>query len=130
MKLYIWPLRAASRLPRFYLPRRRCRKSARVDADGMPTNDSTPAEKAETARINSQEGATNTGPRCGHRAVARQQRAVPGAAAAVSARLQQNQAAQQDYQDRSRAYVALRARYAAERAAYHRGIWPDRYVSG
>ena len=25
-------------------------------------------------------------------------------------------------------YEALRARYAAERAAYHRGIWPERYA--
>ena len=25
-------------------------------------------------------------------------------------------------------YENLRARYAAERAAYHRGVWPDRYA--
>lgn len=37
-------------------------QSARVDANGNPTTDSTPAEKAETARINAQEGVTTTGP--------------------------------------------------------------------
>ena len=42
--------------------------------------------------------------------------------------LQQNQAQQQEYQDRTAAYNSLQTRYAAERAAYHRGVWPDRYV--
>jgi len=41
--------------------------------------------------------------------------------------LQQNQAQQKDYQDRTAAYASLEGRYAAERAAYHRGVWPDRY---
>ena len=43
--------------------------------------------------------------------------------------------AQQDYQNQHRPimriatahYENLRARYAAERAAYHRDLWPDRY---
>ena len=86
----------------------------RVDAAGNPTTDSTPAEKAETAHINAQEGATTTG---------------PGAAATAQSDANNAQyQAQQQYQDRSAAYLALRERYAAERAAYHRGIWPDRYV--
>jgi hypothetical protein len=42
--------------------------------------------------------------------------------------LQQNQEQQDRYRDRTAAYEDLRLRYAAERAAYHRGIWPDRYV--
>jgi hypothetical protein len=42
--------------------------------------------------------------------------------------LQQNQAQQQQYQDRTAAYEGLRVRYTGERAAYHRGIWPDRYT--
>jgi hypothetical protein len=101
----------------------------RVDANGMPTTHSTPAEQADTARINSQEGVTTTAP-------------GPDAAAQADAnnaqyqaqqqqyqnQLQQNQAQQQQYQDRTAAYQNLRARYAAERAAYHRGIWPDRYT--
>jgi hypothetical protein len=100
-----------------------------VDANGMPTTHSTPAEQADTARINSQEGVTTTAP-------------GPDAAAQADAnnaqyqaqqqqyqnQLQQNQAQQQQYQDRTAAYQNLRARYAAERAAYHRGIWPDRYT--
>src|SRR5471030_3516992 len=34
----------------------------RVDANGMPTTHSTPAEQADTARINSQEGVTTSAP--------------------------------------------------------------------
>jgi hypothetical protein len=104
----------------------------RVDANGMPTNHSTPAEQAETAKINNQVGASNA--------------AIDAKAAAADAKaasdnsqyqaqqkqyegqLQQNQAQQQDYQDRTTAYNALRERYAAERAAYHRGVWPNRYL--
>jgi hypothetical protein len=104
----------------------------RVDAQGMPTTRSTPAEQAQTAEINNQVGAKNT--------------AVDAKAAADSAQyqaqqqqyqdqLQQNQTQllenhkqQQDYQDRTAGYNRLQGRYAAERAAYHRGVWPDRYV--
>jgi hypothetical protein len=104
----------------------------RLDANGMPTTHSTPAEQAETAKINNQVGADNA--------------AVDAKAAEANAKaasdnsqyqaqqkqyqgqLQQNQAQQQDYQDRSTAYNALRERYAVERAAYRRGAWPSRYV--
>jgi hypothetical protein len=100
-------------------------QSARVDANGMPTNDSTPAEKAETARINNQVGANNA--------------AVDAQAGANNAQYQQqqqdyqdklklNQAAQQDYQNQIASYESVRARYAAERAAYRRGVWPERYT--
>ena len=101
----------------------------RVDANGMPTTHSTPEEKAQTAEINNQ---------------AADQVAAGNAAAKAQAdannanyqaqqqqyqnQLQQNQAQQEEYKDRTAAYEGLRARYAAERAAYHRGIWPDRYV--
>jgi hypothetical protein len=101
----------------------------RVDAAGNPTTDSTPAEKAETARINAQEGVTTTGPSATATAQADANNAQYQAQQQqYQQQLQQNQAAQQKYQDRSAAYMALRERYAAERAAYHRGIWPDRYV--
>jgi hypothetical protein len=97
----------------------------RVDANGMPTTHSTPAEQAETAEINKQVGAGNA--------------AVDAKAAADNAQyqsqqqqyqgqLRQNQAQQQDYQDRTAAYNSLQSRYAAERAAYRRGVWPDRYT--
>lgn len=100
-------------------------QSARVDANGMPTDDSTPAEKAETARINNQVSAGNA--------------AIDAQAAANNAQYQQqqqayqdrlklNQAAQQDYQNQVANYDAVRARYAAERAAYRRGAWPARYA--
>lgn len=100
-------------------------QSARVDANGMPTNDSTPAEKAETARINNQVGANNA--------------SIDAQADANNAQYQQqqqdyqdklklNQAAQQDYQNQIASYESVRARYAAERAAYRRGVWPERYT--
>jgi hypothetical protein len=104
-------------------------QSARVDANGNPTTDSTPAEKADTARINAQEGVTTTGPSAAATAQSDANNAQYQAQQQqYQQALENNQAAQQKYQDRSAAYVALRERYAAERAAYHRGIWPDRYV--
>jgi hypothetical protein len=104
----------------------------RVDAAGMPTTRSTPAEQAQTAQINAQVGVSNA-------AVDAKATAVDAKAATDTAdyqakqqqyqgQLQQNQAQQQDYQDRTTAYASLQNRYMAERAAYHRGVWPDRYV--
>jgi hypothetical protein len=104
----------------------------RVDAGGLPTTRSTPAEQAETAQINKQVGAANA-------AVDARAAEVDAKAGADNAQyqaqqrtyegqLQANQAQQQDYQDRSAAYYTLQARYAAERAAYRRGVWPTRYV--
>jgi hypothetical protein len=101
----------------------------RVDANGMPTTHSTPAEQAETARINNQIGVTTKAPDADTTAQAAANDAQYQAQQQqYQNQLQQNQAAQQEYQDRTVAYQNLRARYAAERAAYHRGIWPDRYV--
>jgi hypothetical protein len=96
----------------------------RVDAQGMPTTRSTPAEQAETAQINNQVGVSNatvdTKAATGDAQYQAQQQQY-------QRQLQQNQAQQQDYQDRTAAYASLQGRYAAERAAYHRGVWPDRY---
>ena len=97
----------------------------RVDAQGRPTTDSTPAEKAETAAINNQIRANNA--------------AADAQANANNAQyqnqLQQNQAAQQSYQNAKANYEneianydAIRERYARERAAYVRGVWPARYA--
>jgi hypothetical protein len=108
----------------------------RVDANGMPTTHSTPAEQADTADLNSQAADT---------AATTNQAAQAQADANTSQyqaqqqqyqdQLRQNQRAQQDYQQKSAdydsqaaRYESLRARYAAERAAYHRGLWPDRYA--
>jgi hypothetical protein len=104
----------------------------RVDANGMPTTHSTPAEQAETAKINNEVGAANA-------AVDAKASAADAKAASDNSRyqaqqeqyqgqLQQNQAQQKDYQDRTMAYDNLRERYAAERAAYRRGVWPSRYA--
>ena len=77
----------------------------RVDANGLPTTRSTPAEQAETAQINRQVGAQN--------AAADAKAASDNAKAAADnaqfqaqqqqyqGQLQQNQAQQLDYQDRT-----------------------------
>lgn len=100
-------------------------QSARLDANGMPTNDSTPAEKAETARINNQVGANNAAidaqTNANNAQYQQQQQDYQD-------RLKQNRAAQQDYQNQVANYDSIRARYAAERAAYRRGVWPERYT--
>jgi hypothetical protein len=68
----------------------------RVDANGMPTTHSTPAEKADTAQINNQIGVSN--------AAADSKTATDSAdyqakQQQYQGQLQQNQAQQQDYQD-------------------------------
>ena len=122
-----------------------------IGADGLPTNDSTPAEKAATAELNAQIQANNEAVEAQAAQAQADYQAQVAANSAQAAnndaqyqaqqqqyqdQLQQNQsaqqtfqAAQQDYQERTRAYYDLRARYAAERAAYHRGVWPSRYSS-
>lgn len=102
-----------------------------VDANGMPTTHSTPAEQAQTANLNGQ--AANS---------AEQSTAQTGNADAqyqtqqqqYQQQLQQNQQAQSDYQNQKAAYAEatahyenLRARFAAERAAYRRDLWPADY---
>jgi hypothetical protein len=121
----------------------------RVDANGMPTTHSTPAEHAQTENLNNKVQANNAAADAqaaqATQQTAQQQAASRAQTAANDAQnsanqaqydqqkqqyqqqLQQNQAAQQNYQDRTRAYYDLRSRYAAERAAYHRGVWPDRF---
>lgn len=90
---------------------------ARMDANGMPTNQSTPAEQAETANLNNQVSAGNAAADATYQAQQQQ----------YQNQLRRNQAQQQQYQDKNARYNALRARYAAERAAYNRAVWPERY---
>ena len=104
----------------------------RVDAQGMPTTRSTPAEQAQTVDLNKQVGADNAAADAKAASTdakadadnaqyqARQQQ--------YQGQLQQNQAQQKDYQDRTATYNSLQNRYAAERAAYRRGVWPNRYA--
>lgn len=96
--------------------------SERVDAQNTPTTRSTSAEQAQTSKINNQVGVQN---------------AAAGAAAATDIvqyqaqqsqyqyQLQQNQVQHQDYLDRTAAYNSLGDRYSTQRAAYHRGAWPE-----
>jgi len=104
-----------------------------VDANGMPTNHSTPAEQAETAQLNAQVGVTDKPGRGANDAQYQaQQQQYQNAQGDYQQKLQDHAAAQADYQNKSAAYAdrvaayqALRDRYRAERAAYHRGVWPD-----
>ena len=100
-------------------------QSGRVDAAGMPTSHSTPQEQAQTAEINNQMAANNAAADAQADANNAQYQAQQQQ---YQNQLQQNQIQQQAYQDRTATYQGLRERYAAERAAYHRGIWPERYV--
>jgi hypothetical protein len=97
----------------------------RVDASGMPSTRSTPAEQAQTAEINNQVSAGNA---AADAKAATDNVQYQAQQQQYQGQLQQNQAQQKDYQDRTIAYNGLRDRYAAERAAYRRGVWPDRYV--
>ena len=104
----------------------------RVDANGMPTTDSTPAEKAETAAINNQVAAGNAAADAQSEAdkakYQEQQQAYQSQQLQYRNQLERNKDQQEQYRDRTAAYESLRARFAAERAAYHRGVWPERYV--
>jgi hypothetical protein len=105
--------------------------SGRVDANGMPTTDSTPAEKAETAAINKQVAAGNAAADAQADAdkakYQQQQQAYQSQQQQYRNQLERNRDQQEQYRDRTAAYESLRARFAAERAAYHRGVWPERY---
>jgi hypothetical protein len=110
----------------------------RVDANGMPTTHSTPAEQAQTADINNQvaagnaaadaqAGSANAQYQQQQQEFQSKQQAYEGQKQQYQQQLDQSAAQQQRYQNRAAMYEALRSRYAAERAAYHRGIWPERY---
>lgn len=96
----------------------------RVNANGMPTTHSTPAEKAETAEINKQIGASNSAVDAKANADSAQYQAQQQQ---YQGQLERNSAQQNAYADKNAQYNALRARYAVERAAYQRGVWPGRY---
>lgn len=106
-------------------------QSARVDTNGMPTTDSTPAEKAETAAINNQVAAANAAADAqagaDNQKYQEQQQAYQSQQQQYRNQLERNKDQQEQYRDRTAAYESLRARFAAERAAYHRGVWPERY---
>ncbi|MGZ5921381.1 MAG: hypothetical protein ACXWLT_06415 [Rhizomicrobium sp.] len=103
-----------------------------VDANGMPTDHSTPAEQAQTSDLNAQitqsngEAAAQDNNNQTKYQIQQQQ---------YQQQLQQHQAAQENYQDQKAAYQdqraryeAMRERFRAERAAYHRYEWPSRFA--
>jgi len=102
----------------------------RVDANGMPTTHSTPEEQAQTAQINKEAAveaaATDAQANANNAQYQAQQQQYQQQQQQYQDQLANNQAQQQNYRDRTAAYEGLRARFAAERAAYHRGLWPDR----
>lgn len=102
-----------------------------VDANGMPTTHSTPAEQAATADLNNQVSDANRAADAqadqNQAQYTQQQQQYQDQLQQHQAAMQENQADQQRFENRSAAYEALRARYAEERAAYHRAVWPDRY---
>jgi len=104
----------------------------RVDANGMPTTHSTPAEKAETAAINNQGAANaaadNAQTDADKAKYQEQQQAYQSQQQQYRNQLERSKDQQEQYRDRTAAYESLRARFAAERAAYHRGAWPERYA--
>lgn len=104
----------------------------RVDANGMPTTHSTPAEQAQTANLNDQ--ISNNNAQADAQANANnaqyqaQQDQYQQRQQDYQGKLAANQAAQDQFAADSVAYESLRARYAAERAAYHRHVWPGHYA--
>ena len=111
----------------------------RVDANGLPTTRSTPAEQGQTADLNSQISSANVQVDAqaqktqaqsdqNNAQYQQQQQQYQEQLQQHQTAIEQNQADQQKFENRTAAYETLRTRYAAERAAYHRGAWPDRYV--
>lgn len=102
----------------------------RLDANGMPTTHSTPQEQAQTAEINRQAAAgagdADAQANANNAQYQAQQQQYQQQQQQYQDQLQRNQAQQEHYRDRTEAYESMRARFAAERAAYHRGLWPDR----
>lgn len=106
-------------------------QSDHVDANGMPTDHSTPAEQAQTANLNGQISSSNAQADAQAAAANAQYQAQQDQyqqrQQAYQGQVATNQAAQEQYAADSVAYESLRARYAAERSAYHRHVWPDHY---
>ena len=107
-------------------------QSSRVDANGMPTDHSTPAEQAQTADLNAQVSQSNA-------EISAQdnnnQTKYQIEQQQYQQQMQQHQVQQKNYQDEKDAwraqtarYEALRERFRAERAAYHRYEWPSRFA--
>ena len=107
-------------------------QSNHVDANGMPTDHSTPAEQAQTADLNAQVTQSNA-------EISAQdnnnQTKYQIEQQQYQQQMQQHQVQQENYQNQKEAwreqtarYEALRERFRAERAAYKRYEWPSRFA--
>ena len=100
----------------------------RVDANGMPTTHSTPAERAQTRALNRGIAQSNDAADAQAAQADAQYQQQQQEYAAKNARyqdaMQRHEMQERNYHERRQAYEALRARYAAERAAYRRHEWP------
>ena len=104
----------------------------RVDANGMPTTHSTPAEQAQTTDLNNQVQSNNQsadaqGATANDAQYQAQQQQYLDQKQQYQSQMQQNQAQQERFVDQTAQYENLRDRYAAERHAYHRDLWPGQY---
>jgi Skp family chaperone for outer membrane proteins len=107
-------------------------QSGNRDANDMPRDRSTPAEQAETAKLNQQINQAN------REAQAKYDRAQSDYQAKqrqYQEALQKSQAAQKRYQEEKAAfdkstaeYEAQRAQYRAKRGTYRHYDWPSRYA--
>jgi len=103
----------------------------RVDANGMPTTHSTPAEQAATSDLNNQVQTNNQAAdaqaAAGDAQYQAQQQQYQDQQQQYKSQMQVNQAQQERYVDQTAQYENLRDRFAAERGAYHRDLWPGEY---
>jgi hypothetical protein len=93
-----------------------------ADNPAMPSTHSTPAEQAQTNRLNN--AAANDAASANQAA----EQTNAQAQQRYQGQQQQYQAAQQNYAAETARYQADRARYAAERAHYRRSEWAPRYA--
>lgn len=107
-------------------------QSGNLDANGMPRDHSTPAERAETATLNRQISNANSKAQAkydraqaDYQAKQRQYREALQKSEAAQKRYQEERAA---YDSRAAQYEAQRARYRARRASYHHHAWPARFA--
>ncbi len=109
-------------------------QSGTRDANPMPRDRSTPAEQAETAKLNQQIDETN---RESQAKYDRAQADYQAKQRQYQEALQKSEAAQKRYQDEKAAfdkstadYEAQRAQYRAKRGTYRHYDWPSRYADG
>ncbi len=97
----------------------------RTDANGMPTTHSTPAEQARPPRSTTRSRPAMPPP------TVRPPPATPPirrSSSSIKTSCSRIRHSSRTIRIAPRPIRVCAARYAAERAAYHRGIWPDRYV--